>query len=255
LIRRAAKNSSRVIGTLYRHTVRRFLPVVGHTTYQGVRLPPEVMPEIRLFDRSFPKTWHAGLRKGASSQPESTAHREFARTGDHVVIVGGAWGVSTVVAARQAGKTGKVTVFEGSKKYASYTEETIRLNDVSDRCTVIPCVVGPEFGVYEGDLGERVDPRDLPPCDVLEMDVEGSELDILKGMTIRPRVLIVEMHPRQGPYSSPNEAYDLLTERQYRVVRCYRQDGTEITEAELLNVLAAPAEKPPIVVARRLENG
>ena len=94
-----------------------------------------------------------------------------------------------------------MTVFEGSKKYASYTEETIRLNDVSDRCTVIPSVVGPEFGVYERDVGGRVDPQALPTCDVLEMDAEGAELDILKDLAIRPRILIVEMHPRQGPYS------------------------------------------------------
>lgn len=208
------------------------------------------MPEIRVFDKSLPKTWHAGLRKGTSSQPETNAHREFTRSGDHVVILGGAWGVSAVVAARQTGATGRVTVFEGSKKYASYTEETIRLNDVSDRCTVIPRIVGPEFGVYDGDAGERMDPRELPPCDVLEMDVEGSELDILKSMTLHPPVLIVEMHPRQGPYSSPNEAYDLLIERKYRIERCYRQDGTEISQAELLNVLAAPEAKPPIVVAR-----
>jgi hypothetical protein len=241
---------SRAVGSLYRHTVRRFLPVVGYTTYQGVRLPPHVMPEIRMFDESLPKLWHAGLRKGTSSQPETNAHRELTRTGDHVVVIGGAWGVSAVVAAMLTGTTGKVTVFEGSKRYATYTEETIRLNDVSDRCTVIPCVVGPEFGVYDGDLGERVDPRDLPACDVIEMDVEGAELDILKGMTLRPRVLIVEMHPRQGPYSTPIEAYDLLIDRGYRIERCYKQDGTEISQAELLSVLADPKEKPPIVAAQ-----
>ena len=98
-----------------------------------------------------------------------------------------------------------VTVFEGGE-IASEVRQVARWNDVDDVVTVEEAIVGDPTTLYQGmaDDAEVVHPADLPACDVLEMDCEGSELGILEGMQIRPRVLIVELHPTM--YDAPNAA-------------------------------------------------
>ncbi len=63
--------------------------------------------------------------------------------------------------------------------------------------------VGEAIGVYgDGEVAPVVAPKDLPECDILEMDCEGAERIILAGMTIRPRAIAVETH---RVYGSPTE--------------------------------------------------
>ena len=63
--------------------------------------------------------------------------------------------------------------------------------------------VGEAIGVYsDGEVASVVAPKDLPECDILEMDCKGAERIILAGMTIRPRAIAVETH---RVYRSPTE--------------------------------------------------
>ena len=94
--------------------------------------------------------------------------------------------------------------------------------------------------MYQGmaDDVEVIDPADLPACDVLEMDCEGSELGILKGMQIRPRVLIVELHPTR--YDAPDAAIfvvELIEEMGYEVVYWSTQAGDQMSEAEFRDTI------------------
>ena len=59
-----------------------------------------------------------------------------------------------------------------------------------------------------------VAPEALPPCDVLELDCEGAEVEILSTMTIRPRVILTETH---GLYGAPTpRVVELLGKIGYR---------------------------------------
>jgi hypothetical protein len=45
----------------------------------------------------------------------------------------------------------------------------------------------------------QVTPAELPECDVLELNCEGSEIGILRNMTIRPRAIAVETMASTAP--------------------------------------------------------
>jgi len=128
-------------------------------------------------------------------EPCVDAHQRHVRPGDDVVIIGGGWGVTPVHAARQGGD---VTVFEAASEHVDIVAETARLNQASDAISVEHALVGDAVDVWGDDVGRTVAPADLPACDVLEIDAEGAELSILDGLTIRPRVLVVEYHPPLG---------------------------------------------------------
>jgi Methyltransferase FkbM domain len=66
-----------------------------------------------------------------------------------------------------------------------------------------------------GDLGSVLPPSQLPKCNVLQMDCEGAEVEILREMTIQPRVIVVETH---GSYGAPTELVASLLERRGYVV-------------------------------------
>ena len=68
----------------------------------------------------------------------------------------------------------------------------------------------------EGHDAKIMSPRELPDCDVLNMDCEGAELPILEHMTVRPRVILVETHSQFG--SPKQKILELLDNKGYDVV-------------------------------------
>lgn len=158
-------------------------------------------------------------------RPLVASVRNHVQTGDQVVIVGGGKGVSTVAAANQAGPDGAVTVYEGGAEGVHKIEQTLRLNRMTDRTTVRHAIVGTAINVY-GDVGdaEHVAPAMLPTCDILELDCEGTELEILRNLKISPRVIIVETHAHlDAPEETVREELEQLG---YEVV----DRGVELAE-------------------------
>jgi len=178
----------------YSRFIASFLPNT-QAEYNEVRVMA-----AKLFD------YHIPWRKKHNPDYESGLIKSILKNAlpsDHIVIVGGGWGVTAVRSAKLVGNDGRITVFEGSKSQISKIESTIELNHIPDVITVKHAVVGPNIGVY-GSTGtaDFVDPSELPECDVLELDCEGSEQDILENLQIRPRVIIVESH---GMYNSSTQ--------------------------------------------------
>lgn len=121
---------------------------------------------------------------------------------DQVVVVGGGSGVTATIAAQLAAPHGRVICFEGGKDQVEKVRRTATANGVRDRLEVRHAFVGPNDHVYSDTSGAISVPiQDLPVCDVLELDCEGAEIEILAGMTIRPRSIIVESH---GLYGAPS---------------------------------------------------
>ncbi|NHN41444.1 FkbM family methyltransferase [Halorubellus sp. JP-L1] len=138
--------------------------------------------------------------------------RERVRTGDDVVVVGGGFGVSSVVAANHVGETGSVTTYEGGADQYGLVREALELNGVTDRVDVEHAIVGSAVSLYTPPGDARVvDATELPACDVLEMDCEGAELDVLRNLEIEPRVVVVETHANFGsPEGDVREELDRL---------------------------------------------
>lgn len=138
--------------------------------------------------------------------------RDHVGAGDDVVIVGGGFGVSSVVAANHAGEGGSVTTYEAGADQYDLVQEALELNDVTDRVDVTHAIVGSAVSLFTppGDASV-VDAAELPDCDVLEMDCEGAELEVLRNLVVEPRVLVVETHAHLGsPESDVRAELDRL---------------------------------------------
>lgn len=145
------------------------------------------------------------------------ALRSQVNSGDDVVIIGGGFGVTSVVAARKAGDTGHVVVYEADADRIQTLRETLQINRVEDICDVVHATVGSTVevaGSMEG-AGE-ITPSELPDCDVLEMDCEGAEAEVIDGLLISPRVIIVETHPEKAASTESIESQ--LTAHGYRIL-------------------------------------
>lgn len=128
---------------------------------------------------------------------------KFVQSGDEVTIIGGGWGVTAVKAANKVGPSGRVHVYEGSISEVKKINKTIQINGVSDRVEVEHAVVGPKISL-RGEIGNPsyISPDELPECDVIELDCEGSEMKILKELYICPRDILVESHGHKNASSS-----------------------------------------------------
>lgn len=170
----------------YDHLVRPSLPVQT-VLYNGVSVQAShwgdsVMP---WHETDIPEYEDALIR----------GIRDHAEKGDTVVIVGGGWGVSTVVAARQVGNTGHVITFEGSLDAVENIENTTNLNGVIDTVSIQHSVVAEAISLRGAENGAKiVAPDELPDCDILVLDCEGAERNILEEMDIRPSSIVVETH-------------------------------------------------------------
>lgn len=174
--------------------------------YNGVAVPT-VDPEVE--QDYWPE------REAATSD----ALRHRVRRGDDVVVVGGGRGITTVVAARMTHFEGTVTAYEANSELLETLRRTLEVNRVASLVTLEHVAVGPVsersadvFGPADGD---RLDPADLPACDVLELDCEGAELPILREMVIRPRTIVVETHDPHGVPSA--DVCDVLEAKEYHI--------------------------------------
>jgi len=214
--------SWRLIGFLHRNTTRHVMPNIGFHIRNQVKSSPK-----KLFDDWFfwPKSENyveGGIIK---------IHELETRESDKVTIIGGGSGISCVRAAKIVGKTGQITVYEGGRQSVDKVKETVILNEVNDICEINQCIVGEPRNVYGGEHENAPikTPTELDYCDVLELDCEGSEVDILPDMSIRPRVVIVEIHPMN--FDEPEDYInDILEGLGYQIKWKFGHDGIEINE-------------------------
>jgi tRNA G37 N-methylase Trm5 len=87
-------------------------------------------------------------------------------------------------------------------------QRTIKLNDVEEyietRCTIVGEAKRTASGQKTGD---SLHPSEFPECDIIEMDEQGSEIDILKEIEANPRIMIVETHRYLGAKSEEVKRY------------------------------------------------
>jgi hypothetical protein len=168
--------------------------------------------------------------------------RNYVSSGDTVVIVGGGLGVSSIVAANYVGADGVVHTYEAS--YAQYNKinATISLNKVSDRINLKHSYVSEVNKASVKKYGSSgnatfVPAKDLPNCNVLELDCEGAEINILENMTIRPEIIVVETHGYLG--STKPDIKEVLNGLEYEIVEEEaenKDDGIYILTAKISNV-------------------
>jgi FkbM family methyltransferase len=178
-----------------------------------------------------------------------------------VVLEGGAHlGFVTVHAARAVGPDGRVFVFEPNLDVLDVLRGNLRVNGIEDRVEIIPKALGDstrrarffvradESSLYEptsdSDPVEidvvRADELIEGTVDVVKLDVEGAELDALRGMerfltsAKPPRALFLECNPvlleRAG--SSPEDLVAWLRAHSYDVEWIDETNGRTVSISE-----------------------
>lgn len=206
---------------LYNAVIRNHLPrKIGVFNGVPVRQP-------RLFDKTE--------RRPDYEDALVTAINASVSAGDAVVVVGGGWGVGTVVAAENADESGEVITYEGSEEQVRHVKETIELNQLDSRTTVEHAVVGSDINVYGDKAASRtLSPKELPDCDVLVLDCEGAEMDILEHVDQVGREIIVETHPM---YEAPSEDVKALLEDSGFAVEAVRHEQTPYGDLPVLTAV------------------
>ncbi|MDY7099651.1 MAG: FkbM family methyltransferase [Actinomycetota bacterium] len=192
---------------------------------------------------------------GVNELPVQRAILASLRPGSTFYDVGSNVGFFSLVAARAIGPEGKVIAFEPLEANADCIRENARRNGFTN-VEIVPVAVGSRTGpaelllarhpggaalagrdvppdhvgtveVVSTTLDSLVDSGQLPPPDVVKIDVEGAESDVLAGMTgllsqHRP-VLVCE-------FDDPSS--DRVREKTRTFTEVVERAGYEVTELE-----------------------
>ena len=187
---------------VYLHTIRPHLSCQQYQEVRGISVRSSKKCKKRLdsifgVDRSWPQN---------HKKPNCDFIRKYVDKGDSVVVVGGGYGLSSVVAATQVGQTGEVLIYEGAKDVIDDLLNTLLYNEVAKQTTVKHAIVGqPKDLKSQAGDAEKIQPEHLPSCDLIEMDCEGAEIDIIPRLSKNVNRIIVETHPRKGAPTSAVE--------------------------------------------------
>ena len=199
----------------------------------------------------------AAFRQVTWNPDEYRAFKADVSPGDVTLDVGANLGAYSLLFAQWVGATGHVYAFEPAPEARRGLERHVRLNRCEDRVTISADAISAARGVVRfrasgphgdnhivttdvPDAGDRIQVRTtsidefcsthhLGPA-LIKIDVEGAELDVLKGarQTIAARGdalhVYVEMHPRAWPsFGSSREQMEQELARQQLVAE--RLDG------------------------------
>jgi FkbM family methyltransferase len=210
---------------------------------------------------------NAGFALGTSEPEIQRAFAALLRDGQVVYDVGAASGFYALIAGRRAGVEGRVVAFEPRPDNAERVRYNVDLNGfshvqtlqlaLSDREGTASFSLGADenrggltaqhagpagsqtIEVRTATIDQLVGDGTIPAPQVIKMDIEGAEVEALRGATrtlsVHKPVLLIELHGR-GP-----EVEELLRNQDYlgEVV----EDDVAVAQAEWgMHVLARPIE-------------
>lgn len=177
----------------YKRYIRPKLSKNRHGVLNGITVGCETVP---LLDKLIGVGYDKNYESNYISQI-----RKFVTQGSDIGIVGGGWGVSTVVAANQTGSHGSIDVFEASLSETKKVKRTCEINGLQNQVTVHHAVVGDVYslrGTENKGGASTISLPQLQKYDILMLDCDGCEMDLLSNICeldeSKPNKLIIEHH-------------------------------------------------------------
>ena len=243
-------------------------PPQGHAPGMPGPLPASALDRLREFPRAAQRalrvrrpvtaaelTWRWKRRQG---DPATRVVDDLARPGQQILDIGANWGLFTARLGKVVGPTGHVEAFEPLPAHAATLHAVAaRLPAVDVHMTALSDHEGQAdlvIPVHEGEpltalahldapapaaAGERRVPvplrtldavlgEDHPPVDLVKCDVEGHELEVLRGgeRTLRRGrpALVLEIEERHRPDGGVADVFGYLRGIGYEG-RAVRHDG------------------------------
>lgn len=211
-------------------------------------IPPSTV--LPMFGPNFGKKWvfgAANIRNWLSLDEKNVqrAFKKHIKKGWVVYDVGAHVGFYTLLASSLVGPEGKVHAFEPLAKNFDHLLKHLRINKVqnalphrlavSDKSGIMDfeegtststshLVVGGKIQVEAVSIDEFIKTQSVPLPDFLKIDVEGHELQVLKGMSRllnQKRDVIIHLEANSGR----QDIFDFLKEYGYSIERL---DGDNI---------------------------
>lgn len=161
------------------------------------------------------------------------SHLRVTRPNDKVLAVGLGYGASLIPVVKMMSSKGFYRSIEASNTQISIAKKNILLNNINEQnYEIIHGFAGGKiFNSYGESNHLNIDINDYD-FDVLELDCEGSELSIIRSMDVRPRNIIVELHPKyfDNDFKNFGSIINLLASKGYEYQFAYGHNGDYLTE-------------------------
>lgn len=239
-----------------------FLKNAAYGLLDLVTLKRGVPRRINNMNVRFPARWSRYFTSEYEADNYSFL-KSHIKQGMHIIDIGAHIGLFSVCTSQLTGPTGKIVCFEPTPGTFAILKETLRLNhcnNVAAQQAAVGAVPGKAtfyVGDEEGDNSNSLvlnkgkshgydvtvttvdkvcQDHNLKPS-LVKVDVEGAELDVLKGavntMTTTRPLMILGLHPSfidiKG--DSLQQIWDIIKERRYEVI----YNDSKMSEADFLS--------------------
>ena len=122
-----------------------------------------------------------------------------------------------------------LTVVEANSDQIEIAKDNLKLNNVTKKVNFIHAFVGEKYLVY-GDQDKNSEHElDINNLDIglIELDCEGSEIEIISSLKIMPAYIIVEIHPMYNNVSF-DDLMNLIDKKKYKILSAFTVNGKEI---------------------------
>lgn len=163
------------------------------------------------------------------------SHDDIYLEDDIILAVGVGSGISLTHNCAKPRSNNSFIGIDGSQEQIEIAKANCKLNGVdSSKFELIEGYVGNPTHVYGEKNQQSLMMIDINKIkfDVLELDCEGSEIEILRDISVRPRHIIVEMHPMYR-YVNIEIFLEEMKSKGYKLMKIFTANGESINKNKL----------------------